>query len=60
MARLIDNLDLLAKGGFAQLKRMCGVDDEDFADMLSELRSYDPKPGSSSTADRAIRWCPTS
>lgn len=45
MARLIDNLELLAKGAFAQLKRMCGVDDEDFADMLTELRSYDPKPG---------------
>ena len=45
MARLLDNLELLAKGGFAQLKRMCGVDDEDFVEMLSELRSYDPKPG---------------
>ena len=45
MARLIDNLDLLAKGSFAQLKRMCDVDDEDFADMLNELRSYNPKPG---------------
>ena len=45
MARLIDNLDLVARGDFARLKRMCGVDDEDFADMLGELRSYDPKPG---------------
>lgn len=45
MARLIDNLDLLAKGSFAQLKRMCDVDNEDFADMLAELRGYDPKPG---------------
>src|SRR3569833_2867824 len=31
MAKLIDNLDLLAKGSFAQL--------------LADLRSYDPKPG---------------
>jgi RNA polymerase sigma-54 factor len=45
MARLIDNLDLVAKGAFAQLKRMCSVDDEDFAEMLVELRRYDPKPG---------------
>jgi len=45
MARLIDNLDLLAKGSFAQLKRMCEVDDEDFVEMLAELRGYDPKPG---------------
>ncbi len=45
MARLIDNLDLVARGEFARLKRLCRVDDEDFADMLGELRSYDPKPG---------------
>ncbi len=45
MQVLIANLDLLAKGSFAQLKRICDVDDEDFADMLNELRGYDPKPG---------------
>jgi RNA polymerase sigma-54 factor len=45
MARLIDNLELVARGEFARLKRMCDVDDEDFVDMLGELRSYDPKPG---------------
>jgi len=45
MARLLDNLDLLARGELPRLKRMCGVDDEDFAEMLAELRSYDPKPG---------------
>ena len=45
MARLIDNLDLVARGAFPQLKRMCNVDEEDFVDMLAELRSYDPKPG---------------
>jgi RNA polymerase sigma-54 factor len=45
MARLIENLDLVARGEFARLKRMCGVDDEDFADMLAELRGYNPKPG---------------
>jgi RNA polymerase sigma-54 factor len=45
MARLLDNLELLGRGELARLKRMCGVDDEDFADMLAELRGYDPKPG---------------
>ncbi|TCJ41370.1 RNA polymerase factor sigma-54 [Parafrankia sp. BMG5.11] len=45
MARLIDNLDLVARGDVARLKRMCEVDDEDFADMLAELRAYDPRPG---------------
>ena len=45
MERLIDNLDLLAKGALPQLKRICGVDNEDLMDMISELRNYDPKPG---------------
>ena len=45
MARLIGNLELLSKGRTADLKRICGVDDEDLADMIRELRAYDPKPG---------------
>ncbi len=45
MKLLIDNLDLLAAGRIAQLQRLCAVDDEDMADMIRELRSYDPKPG---------------
>ena len=45
MARLIANLDYLAKGNLAALKRICQVDDEDMADMIRELRAYDPKPG---------------
>jgi RNA polymerase sigma-54 factor len=45
MARLIANLDLLARGQMKDLKRICGVDDEDLAGMVSELRAYDPKPG---------------
>jgi RNA polymerase sigma-54 factor len=45
MARMIDNLDMLAKGQSSQLRKMCGVDEEDWADMIRELRGYDPKPG---------------
>ncbi|ATE63385.1 RNA polymerase factor sigma-54 [Rhizorhabdus dicambivorans] len=45
MAKLIDNLDLLARGAIPQLRRLCGVDEEDMADMIRELRDYDPKPG---------------
>ncbi len=57
MEALIDNLELIAKGEVARLKRLCGVDDEDLSDMLQELRSYDPKPGmayGSSTADAVV------
>jgi RNA polymerase sigma-54 factor len=35
----------LSKGRTTDLKRICGVDDEDLADMIRELRAYDPKPG---------------
>ena len=45
MALLLDNLELLALGRIAQLQRLCQVDDEDMADMIRELRGYDPKPG---------------
>lgn len=45
MARLIDNLELVARGDLGRLRRICNVDDEDLADMIRELRNYDPKPG---------------
>lgn len=51
MARLIANLDYLAKGNLPALKRICQVDDEDLADMIRELRAYDPKPGLRFSAD---------
>jgi RNA polymerase sigma-54 factor len=53
MARLIANLDYLAKGNFSALKRICSVDDEDLADMIRELRAYDPKPGCRFESDDA-------
>jgi RNA polymerase sigma-54 factor len=53
MARLIENLDLLSKGRTNDLKRICGVDDEDLADMIRELRGYDPKPGCQFSASAA-------
>jgi RNA polymerase sigma-54 factor len=58
MAKLIDNLDLVAKGAFDQLKRMCRVDDEDLRDMLIELRSYDPKPGCRFESEDSIAVTP--
>jgi len=58
MARLIDNLDLLSKGRTADLKRICGVDDEDLADMVRELRAYDPKPGCQFAASAAAEVTP--
>lgn len=45
MQALLDNLDLVARRDFPQLLRRCGVDGEDLAQMLTELRQLDPKPG---------------
>ena len=45
MKALLDNLDLVAAGELGQLRRRCGVDDEDLHDMLAELRTLDPRPG---------------
>lgn len=45
MAALTDHLELLAKRDFAALRKICGVDDEDLIDMLSEIRQLNPKPG---------------
>jgi RNA polymerase sigma-54 factor len=58
MARLIDNLDLLSKGRTADLKRVCAVDDEDLADMIRELRAYDPKPGCQFSGNAAVEVTP--
>jgi RNA polymerase sigma-54 factor len=58
MAMLLANLDMLAKGQLSQLRRMCGVDEEDFADMIRELRAYDPKPGLKFGSERAAPVAP--
>jgi RNA polymerase sigma-54 factor len=45
MAALLDNLELLARRETKRLMAICGVDAEDLADMISEIRALDPKPG---------------
>ncbi|MFN3891200.1 MAG: RNA polymerase factor sigma-54 [Beijerinckiaceae bacterium] len=45
MEALVANLPLLARRDFAQLRKICGVDEEDLTDMLKEIRALDPKPG---------------
>jgi RNA polymerase sigma-54 factor len=45
MQALVANLDLLARRDLASLRRICGVTDEDLADMIGEIRRLNPKPG---------------
>jgi RNA polymerase sigma-54 factor len=45
MQRLVDNLPLLAARNGTALMRICGVDAEDLAEMVAEIKSLDPRPG---------------
>jgi len=45
MQALLDNIELLGKHDFVNLKRLCGIDSEDLSDMIAEIRSLNPKPG---------------
>lgn len=45
MEKLLASLDLLAKGHMDRLMTICGVDREDLADMIAEVRALTPKPG---------------
>jgi RNA polymerase sigma-54 factor len=44
MEVLVENLDLVAKRDVAALVRVCGVDEEDIAEMVNEIRQLNPKP----------------
>ena len=60
IAALLDNLDLLAAHNSAALRRAVGVDMDELADMIAEIRQLNPKPGSASAASQCSRWFPTS
>jgi RNA polymerase sigma-54 factor len=47
MQILLDNLELLARRETRRLMALCGVDSEDLADMIGEIRALDPKPAAS-------------
>ena len=45
MQALLSRLDLLARGETATLCKLCGVDAEDIAEMVAEVKALNPKPG---------------
>ena len=45
MAALVGHLELVARHDHAALMKLCGVDAEDLAEMLAEIRALNPKPG---------------
>jgi len=44
MAAMLDHLDMVARRDIQGLVRVCGVDAEDVADMVAEIRALNPKP----------------
>ncbi len=51
MQALIDNLELLARRDLSGLRKLCGVDEEDMAEMIAELKSLNPRPGAAFGAE---------
>ncbi|MBN9589308.1 MAG: RNA polymerase sigma-54 factor [Alphaproteobacteria bacterium 64-11] len=45
MEALLTRLDLVARRDIGPLTALCGVDAEDVADMIAEIRTLNPKPG---------------
>jgi RNA polymerase sigma-54 factor len=45
LGRMLDHLDLLAKGEFARLAKICEVPEADIMHRLRSIRAMDPKPG---------------
>ncbi|MDA7466527.1 RNA polymerase factor sigma-54 [Planktomarina temperata] len=45
LENILDNLHLLGSGKFDLLKRRCGCNDEELAEKLRVIKSFDPKPG---------------
>ena len=44
IARLLDNLDLLAAGELRKLERICEVQSDELIEMIQEIRELNPRP----------------
>ena len=45
MAIFLDHLSMVGEQKFNELRRLCKVNEEDFLDMLTEIKTLNPKPG---------------
>jgi RNA polymerase sigma-54 factor len=46
MEKFVDHIEMMGKGDISGLKKICGVDEEDFTQMLVDVRRCNPKPAS--------------
>lgn len=44
MQKLLDNLEVLASHDLKKLRAICGVDEEDLKEMITEIKALNPKP----------------
>jgi RNA polymerase sigma-54 factor len=58
MQKLVENLEILARGQLDRLMQLCEVDREDLADMIAEIRALTPKPGASFGGGHAVTVAP--
>lgn len=57
-ACLLEHLELVAARNYKELKRLCGIDDEDLASILEDIKSLDPKPAARYTVETAATVIP--
>ena len=55
---ILENLPLLAKRDFTMLSRLSGLDESEVVDILKEIRSLDPKPGTAYSTSMAVPVAP--
>lgn len=53
MEIMLENLAMIGEGKLDQLRQLCGVDVEDFSQMIADVRRCNPKPASGFTNDAA-------
>ncbi|MBR2033158.1 MAG: RNA polymerase factor sigma-54 [Alphaproteobacteria bacterium] len=51
IAKLLDNLELLAQGKIKELQKICQVNIDDLSEMISDIKSLNPKPTSDWDSD---------
>ncbi len=52
LEKLVDNLEILAKGELDKLMKICAVSSEDLMEMIKEIKSLNPRPASDFSEDR--------
>ncbi len=58
MQTFLEHLDLMAKHDVAALRRVCGISNEDLADIIAEIRALNPRPGAAFSAEPTVPMIP--